>query len=94
MGPPDRHLDTYRYPNLYQLDLRLQKTLQIGPITVTPAVELFNVANSNTLLNSSPMRAGTSRLAKAGSSMPYDYFDTTIEIQSPRIVRLGIQVSF
>ncbi len=86
-------MDTYRYPNVYQLDLRLQKTVRIGPVTVTPAVELFNVANSNTLINSEP-DAGTYD-AVDGTFFPNDAsFDDTIEVQSPRIVRLGIQISF
>ena len=91
-------MDTYRYPNVYQLDLRVQKTLQIGPVTVTPAVELFNVANSNTLLNSVPLAGtydvGQYRPKAYGVFEPDPGFDDTIEIQSPRIVRLGIQVSF
>ena len=91
-------VDTYRYPNVYQLDLRLQKTLEIGPVTVTPAIELFNVANSNTLLNSEPV-AGRYvldwyRPKAEGIFEPDPFFDDTVEIQSPRIVRLGIQVSF
>ena len=39
-------VDTYRYDNVYELDLRLAKTFQIGGVTVIPAAELFNVANS------------------------------------------------
>jgi hypothetical protein len=85
-------MDTYRYPNVYQLDLRLQKSLQIGPVTVTPAVELFNAANSNTLLNSEPLTGWYD--AATGQFDANTYFDATIEVQSPRIVRLGIQVSF
>lgn len=85
-------VDTYRYPNVYQLDLRLQKALRIGPVTVTPAVEIFNVANANTLLNSDPL-TGTYD-ADSGKFVKYGFFDATIEVQSPRIVRLGIQVSF
>ncbi len=89
---------TYRYPNVYQLDLRLQKTLQIGPVTVTPAIELFNAANSNTLLNSVPLAGryvvGRYGPKAEGTFEPDPGFDATIEVQSPRIVRLGIQVSF
>lgn len=85
-------MDTYRYPDVYQLDLRLQKELQIGPVTVTPAVELFNVANANTLINSDP-EAGIYDAATRAFD-PNPFFDSTIEIQSPRIVRLGIQVAF
>ena len=47
-------VDTYRYANVYQLDFRLQKTFQIGPVTVIPAAELFNVTNANTVFNSDP----------------------------------------
>ena len=85
-------MDTYRYSDVYQLDLRLQKEFRIGPVTVTPAVELFNVANSNTLVNSEPT-AGWYH-AETGAFVANTYFDATIEVQSPRIVRLGIQVSF
>jgi hypothetical protein len=85
-------VDTYRYPNVYQLDLRLQKALRIGPVTITPAVELFNAANANALLNSDPL-TGTYD-AENGTFTEYGFFDATIEIQSPRIVRLGIQVTF
>jgi hypothetical protein len=84
-------MDTDRYPDVYQLDLRLQKTIPIGRVTVLPAVELFNAANADTLLNSDPL-AGTS--LSDGTFQPWPGFDATIEVQSPRIVRLGIQVSF
>ena len=86
-------VDTYRYPNVYQLDLRLQKAIRIGPVTVTPAVELFNVANANTLLNSEPL-AGEYDAVEGVFYPNHDFFDATIEVQSPRIVRLGIRVSF
>ena len=46
--------DTYRYANVYELDFRLQKTFQIGPVKVIPTAELFNVTNANTVLNSDP----------------------------------------
>jgi hypothetical protein len=84
-------MDTYRYPNVTQLDLRLQKTLRIGPVTVVPAIEVFNVANSNALLNSDSL-AGT--YIADGTFEPWPFFDSPIEVQSPRIVRLGVQVRF
>ena len=43
-------VDTYRYDNVYELDFRLAKTFTIGGMTVIPAAELFNVANSGTVL--------------------------------------------
>ncbi len=86
-------MDTYRYPDVYQLDLRLQRPFQVGPVTVTPAVELFNATNGNSLLNSDP-EAGTYDPAGEKPFLKNPSFNQTIEIQSPRIVRLGVQVSF
>jgi hypothetical protein len=88
-------LDTYRYDNVYELDFRLAKTFQIGPVTVIPAAELFNVANSNTVLQRY-QRVGDYRIKSNGDRVfsQNQYFNQIIEVQSPRIVRLGIQVNF
>lgn len=87
-------IDTYRYPDVYQLDFRLQRPFRIGPVTVTPAVELFNATNGNTLLNSNPEAGRWNLAADDGPFFPNASFNQTFEIQSPRIVRLGVQVSF
>ena len=83
-------IDTYRYGNVYELDLRLSKTFQLGPVQIIPAAELFNVANSGTVLQRY-QRTGTYR---NGSFSQSQYFNQIIEVQSPRIVRLGIQLNF
>ena len=85
-------VDTYRYANVYQLDFRVQKTFQIGPVTVIPAAELFNVTNANTVLNSFPT-AGRYN-SENGKFMQDPSFNQIIEVQSPRILRLGLQVNF
>ena len=85
-------LDTYRYDNVYELDLRLSKTFQIGGVQVIPAVELFNAANSGTVLQRY-QRTGRYR-ASTGSFTQSDFFNQILEVQSPRIVRLGLQVNF
>lgn len=84
------NLGTYRYPNVYELDLRIQKMFQIGPVTVIPTAEVFNVTNANTVLNSVPFAGWYDN----GDFAPYQPFNQTIEVQSPRIVRLGLQVNF
>jgi hypothetical protein len=88
-------VDTYRYDNVYELDFRLQKTFHIGEVTIVPAAELFNVANANTVLQRY-QRVGTYRLRDSGATSfsPDPYFNQIIEVQSPRIVRLGLQVNF
>jgi hypothetical protein len=85
--------DTYRYANVYQLDFRLQETFQIGPVTVVPAVELFNVTNENTILSRN-QSVGWYNRAEATPFSQDPYFNQITQIQSPRIVRLGLQVNF
>jgi hypothetical protein len=85
-------IDTYRYDNVYELDLRLSKTFQLGGLTIIPAAELFNVANANTVL-SRYERTGDYR-ASRGTFTQNDFFNQIIEVQSPRILRLGISVNF
>ena len=57
-----------------------------------PAAELFNAANSGTVLQRY-QRTGRYR-ASSGSFTPSQFFDQILEVQSPRIVRLGLQVNF
>ena len=85
-------IDDYRYDNVYELDLRLSKTFCVGGLTIIPAAELFNAANSGTVLQRY-QRTGRYR-ASSGSFTPSTYFNQILEVQSPRIVRLGIQVNF
>jgi hypothetical protein len=85
-------LNTYRYGNVYELDFRIQKTFQIGPVTVIPTVELFNVTNANTVINSEP-KVGDYDIA-SHEFQQWPYFNKIYEVQSPRIVRLGLQVNF
>jgi hypothetical protein len=85
-------VDTYRYDNVYELDFRLAKTFTLGGVTIIPAAELFNVANANTVLQRRE-RVGDYR-ASTGNFSKSVYFNQIIEVQSPRIVRLGIQVNF
>ena len=86
-------VNNYRYPNVYELDFRLQKSFQIGPVTFLPTVELFNVANSNAVLQRYE-RTGTFNRDGEGEFNPDPRFNQIIEVQSPRIMRLGFQVNF
>ena len=85
-------VDDFRSDNVYELDLRLAKTFQLGPVSVTPAAELFNVANAGTVLVRGN-RAGDYR-ASTGAFSQNDTFNQIFEVQSPRIVRLGINMAF
>jgi hypothetical protein len=85
-------VDQFRYDNVYELDLRLAKTFNIGGVTIIPAAELFNAANANTIL-SRYERTGDYR-ASRGTFTQNAFFNQIVEVQSPRIVRLGLQVNF
>src|SRR5262249_7814673 len=92
-------LGTYRYPNVYELDFRLQKSIPIGPVTVIPAAELFNVTNGNTVLQRFDNvgfydRNVPTMRPKNGPFAQDPYFNQIGWIQNPRIVRLGLQVNF
>jgi len=84
--------DDFRYDNVYQLDLRLSKSFNIGKMTVIPSAEIFNVANSATILQRY-QRVGDYR-ASTGEFTQNDFFNQILEVQSPRILRLGISVNF
>ncbi len=58
-------VDDYRYPNVYELDFRLQRSFRIGPVTVIPAVELFNVTNNNTVLSRDQTVGATTATARS-----------------------------
>jgi hypothetical protein len=74
--------DTQRFPDLWDVDLRLAKSFSFGErLRLTLSTEMFNVFNSNTEMN---------RINDFDSSA-YRRLD---EILAPRIVRFGARVSF
>ena len=83
----------YRYANVYEVDFRLQESFEIGPVTVIPSVEIFNVTNENTVL-SRDQGVGAYDLAADPHFQENPSFNQIILTQSPRIVRLALQVNF
>jgi hypothetical protein len=74
-------VDYLRYGNLWDLDMRVQKTLKFGRGNAVISLDLFNVFNSNTELN-------RQRNLKATT------FDLLTDNLSPRILRLGLRLGF
>jgi hypothetical protein len=88
LGNPTDH----RLNDVYELDLRLEKTIPLfAKAELTLAAELFNALNSNTVLqresDATPQcdNAGKNCTGAAG---------TILEIQNARAVRLGARISF
>ncbi len=68
-----------------ELDLGISNTLNLGPVETQVLVDVFNVTNSNTVLqrqNQIGVRGANGTNSILG------------EIQSPRIVRVGARLSF
>jgi Carboxypeptidase regulatory-like domain/TonB-dependent Receptor Plug Domain len=74
-------LDQNRYPNLWDVDFRLSKTVTIQRAKFVLSADLFNALNSDTVLSQN-RRIGTAA------------FQTINEIISPRIARLGVKFQF
>ncbi len=74
-------LGDHRYEDVYNFDVRIEKVLELEPVQITLAADIFNVLNEGTVLQ---------RNARLGISA----YNQIIEIQSPRILRLGARVAF
>ncbi|MFN2387305.1 MAG: carboxypeptidase regulatory-like domain-containing protein [Thermoanaerobaculia bacterium] len=74
-------LDDERHPNVYNLDLRLEKIIDVKPLQIGLAMDVFNVLNENTVIQrNGRLNQGT--------------FNRIDEVQAPRVVRLGARLSF
>jgi hypothetical protein len=75
-------MDSERYKNVYEVDLRLEKVIPITATSnVTVSADCFNVTNQNTVLQS----FNRLNIAKTGNIK---------ELQSPRIWRFGARIAF
>jgi hypothetical protein len=78
----ENETDSFRHPNLNELDLRLAKDLHFQRVGLTISADAFNVLNAQTVL-----QRDVTRLNRASSNH-------ITELQSPRVFRLGARLSF
>ena len=84
LGPRDvivGNIDDRRYDDVYNVDLRLEKVLELRPLQISLSADVFNLLNDNTVLQ---------RNGRVNQST----YNQIRETQSPRVVRLGARVSF
>jgi hypothetical protein len=74
-------IDGYRNSDVFDADLRIEKAINVKPLQVNLSLDVFNVANSATVLQ---------RQGKVNSTT-YHFITETL---SPRIVRAGARISF
>ncbi len=75
------HIDTFRYPNLWNGDIRVAKKFALQRANVQLIADLFNVMNSNTEL----VRV---------RNITAPNFHLLAQNLSPRILRVGVKVGF
>ena len=75
------HLDDVRYSSLWDLDLRLAKTVKLQRVNLQFSADLFNALNADTILQ---------RNRNLGSAV----FNSINELISPRIARVGVKFQF
>ena len=89
VGPLDRQ----RNPNVYNLDLRLEKVLEVRPVQIALSLDVFNVLNDGTVLQRQG-NIGTCAAAACTTITKNASYNLITQLQSPRVVRAGARVSF
>ena len=74
-------LDDRRHEDVINVDLRLEKVVNVNPLQISIGLDVFNVFNAGTVLQ----RQGRVNIGT---------YNQITETQSPRIVRAGARVSF
>ncbi|HEV7923166.1 MAG TPA: TonB-dependent receptor [Thermoanaerobaculia bacterium] len=87
-------VDGERTPTMYNLDLRVAKDFRLGPVTIGPAIELFNVTNQRTILSREPRLYRSIANRATGEGTPNGAANFITEFQSPRIFRLSARIQF
>jgi hypothetical protein len=85
-------VDSNRYGNLWDLDLRLAKNIRFGGTAVTLSAEAFNVFNNNLVLSRYRFANSSSFISTVAGAVPG--MGRVEGIISPRIVRFGARLSF
>jgi len=73
--------DATRYPNLWDVDVRVAKTVNVSRVKFLLSADVFNVLNAGTTL-------------ALGRNIQAADFGTINEIIAPRILRLGVKFQF
>src|SRR5262249_49350743 len=95
IGPLDRQ----RHSNVFDADLRLEKVINVKPLQINLSIDVFNVANSATVLQRQGRVGDFSNKANAAGVridhiVPNATYNLITETLSPRVVRAGARISF
>jgi hypothetical protein len=87
-------IDSIRYPDLWNIDLRLAKTIKLGGAGLTLAAEWFNVMNNDVVLSRSRFANSTAFTQTVAGAVPGEGLGRIEEIIVPSIFRFGARFSF
>jgi hypothetical protein len=85
-------VDSVRYPNVWNVDLRLAKTVKFGDTALTASAELFNVLNNNVVLGRARQANTPTFISTIAGAEPG--LGRIEEILAPRVVRFGLSLAF
>ena len=81
-----------RHPNVTMLDLRFDRPFAIRTVRFIPSIDIFNVANTNTVL--ARRRIAATYNHATGAITPASNYDQISGIIAPRVLRFGIRVTW
>jgi hypothetical protein len=87
-------IDSNRYDNVWNVDLRLAKTIKFGDAGLTLAAEWFNVLNNDVVLSRFRQANSAAFTNVSQGANPGQGLGRIEEIISPSIFRLGARFSF
>jgi hypothetical protein len=87
-------IDTKRYDNVWNVDLRLAKTIKFGDAGLTLAAEWFNILNNDVVLSRFRQATSANFTNVSQGADPANGLGRIEEIISPSIFRLGARFSF
>ncbi|HEY7509639.1 MAG TPA: TonB-dependent receptor [Vicinamibacteria bacterium] len=87
-------VDSQRYPNLWNLDLRLAKTIKLGGAGLTLAAEWFNVMNNDVVLSRYRFANQGAFTQTVSGARPNEGLGRVEEIIVPSIFRFGARFTF
>ena len=73
--------DTFRFPDIHVVDLRVEKEFRLSDVGLTLGVDVFNAFNESYVLQRQSILATNTS-------------DHVVEILSPRVLRVGARLSF
>jgi hypothetical protein len=90
------NIDSQRLSSVFEGDIRIEKVLNVSSLNITLSIDVFNVANSGTILqrNNAVVLTCDPTTHLSCVSLPTSTNQSIQEVQAPRTIRAGARLSF